>query len=238
LGADIQRKKAEIALQQQMAETEKLLLNILPDPVAARLKAGETPIADQFTNVSVLFADIAGFTDIAARSQPHKLVATLNTIFSEFDRLALHYGLEKIKTIGDAYMVVGGLPTPRSDSNRAIALMALAMQQSLARLNSNSPTQQFQLRIGIHVGTVVAGIIGMSKFSYDLWGDTVNLASRMESSGIPGKIQVSAVTCEHLKDEFILEPRGVISVKGKGKMLTYWLLASKTAQEPLFPALP
>lgn len=236
LGAAMERKQAEIALQQQMLETEKLLLNILPNPVAVRLKAGETPIADQFTDVSVLFADIVGFTHIAARSQPHQLVVTLNTIFSEFDRLALHYGLEKIKTIGDAYMVVGGLPTPRSDSARAIALMALAMQTALDRVNT--PTQQFQLRIGIHIGTVVAGIIGMSKFSYDLWGDTVNLASRMESSGIPGKIQVSAEACEHLKDEFILEPRGIIPVKGKGKLLTYWLLASKTAPEPLFPTLP
>lgn len=236
LGAAIQRKKAEIALQQQMIETEKLLLNILPNPVAVRLKAGETPIADQFTDVSVLFADIVGFTQIAARSQPHKLVATLNTIFSEFDRLALYYGLEKIKTIGDAYMVVGGLPTPRSDSASAIALMALAMQKSLDRLNSSK--QQFQLRIGIHIGTVVAGIIGMSKFSYDLWGDTVNLASRMESSGIPGKIQVSAVACDRLKNEFILEPRGIISIKGKGKMLTYWLQGAKVTPEPLFQALP
>jgi adenylate cyclase len=226
LGATILRKQAEVALQQQMLETEKLLLNILPRPVALRLKAGETPIADQFTNVSVLFADLVGFTHIAAQAQPKALVATLNTIFSEFDQLALEYGLEKIKTIGDAYMVVGGLPTPRADSARAIALMALAMQAAIAHVNTHTQ-QKFQLRIGIHVGTVVAGIIGMSKFSYDLWGDTVNLASRMESSGLPGKIQVTTEAFHCLKDEFTLKLRGPILIKGKGQLTTYWLLNQK-----------
>ncbi|MEC4806150.1 MAG: adenylate/guanylate cyclase domain-containing protein [Jaaginema sp. PMC 1079.18] len=229
LSAAMQRKQAEVALQQQVAETEKLLLNILPQPIALRLKAGETLIADQFAHVSVLFADIVGFTQIAARSQPQELVLTLNSIFSEFDRLALHYGLEKIKTIGDAYMVVGGLPTPKPDSPQAIAQMALAMQQVLEHTNFSDPS--LQLRIGIHVGTVVAGVIGMSKFSYDLWGDTVNLASRMESSSLPGKIQVSTAAYDYLKDEFLLEARGQVLVKGKGKLSTYWLLNRLTLQD-------
>src|SRR6476661_2348729 len=215
LGSLIQRKQAEAAL--------KLLLNILPKPIAERLQKEQKLIADHFDDVSVLFADLVGFTEFSAQKTPTQLVEILNGIFSEFDRLSELHGLEKIKTIGDAYMVVGGLPTPREDHSEAIALLALEMQAALRRFNAKMG-ENFQLRIGIHSGSVVAGIIGISKFSYDLWGDTVNVASRMESNGLPGKIQVTAATYERLKEQFIFEERGHIPVKGKGKMLAYWLI--------------
>ena len=218
-----ERKLAQQAFELQKARTEQLLLNILPQSIATRLQAGETPIADQFDQVSVLFADLVGFTKFSGQQTPAQLVELLNTIFSEFDQLATLHGLEKIKTIGDAYMVVGGLPKPRPDSAEAIALMALDMQAAINRLNAVK-NRTFQVRVGINIGTVIAGVIGKSKFIYDLWGDTVNVASRMESSGLPGKIQVSAATYECLKDRFEFEQRGIIEVKGKGEMLTYWLL--------------
>ena len=180
-------------------------------------------IADHFDEVSVLFADLVGFTEFSAQKSPTQLVEILNGIFCEFDRLSESRGLEKIKTIGDAYMVVGGLPTPRDDHGEAIALLALEMQAALTQFNLKIG-ENFQLRIGMHSGSVVAGIIGISKFSYDLWGDTVNVASRMQSNGESGKIQVTAATYERLKDMFVFEERGMVEVKGKGKMLTYWLL--------------
>lgn len=214
--ADISdRKRAEEAQQ-------RLLLNILPQPIAARLQEGQSPIADHFDDVSVLFADLVGFTAFSAEKTPAELVEVLNVIFSEFDQLAVKYGLEKIKTIGDNYMVVGGLPIPNEEHAIAIALMALEMQASLAQFNTETG-QNLQLRIGIHIGPVVAGVIGISKFSYDLWGDTVNTASRMESRGLPGKIQVTAAVRDRLKERFCFEKRGQIEVKGKGQMLTYWL---------------
>lgn len=218
-----ERRIAQEALRFQKIQMEKLLLSILPEPIADRLQSGECPIADHFEEVSVLFADLVGFTQFSSQKTPAELVLFLNEIFSEFDQLATQHGLEKIKTIGDAYMVVGGLPIPRLDAAEAIANMALDMQASLTQFNTRN-AQKFQLRIGIHVGPVVAGVIGMSKFIYDLWGDTVNTASRMESSGLPGKIQVSAVTYEQLKYRFRFEERGRIDVKGKGKMLAYWLV--------------
>ncbi|MEC4984772.1 MAG: adenylate/guanylate cyclase domain-containing protein [Oscillatoria sp. PMC 1068.18] len=218
-----ERKLVQKALELQRVQTEKLLLNILPQPIAERLKTGENPIADQFEEVSVLFADLVGFTQFSTQKTPTELLQFLNQIFSEFDRLASQYELEKIKTIGDAYMVVGGLPIPRLDATAAIAKMALDMQSFLEEFNLQKQ-QNFSLRIGIHTGAVVAGVIGMSKFIYDLWGDTVNIASRMESSGIPRKIQVTPAVYERLKTEFSFEERGTISVKGKGEMLTYWLL--------------
>ncbi|MFM9263694.1 adenylate/guanylate cyclase domain-containing protein [Tychonema sp. BBK16] len=226
LGWLIKRKQVESALRIQQEKTEKLLLNILPKPIAIRLKKEQKLIADHFDEVSVLFADLVGFTEFSAHQSPTQLVEILNGIFCEFDRLSESRGLEKIKTIGDAYMVVGGLPTPRDDHEEAIALLALEMQVALTQFNLEIG-ENFQLRIGIHSGSVVAGIIGISKFSYDLWGDTVNVASRMESNGESGKIQVTAATYERLKDQFILEERGIIEVKGKGKMLTYWLIEKR-----------
>jgi urea transport system substrate-binding protein len=195
----------------------------LPKPIAERLQKEQKLIADHFDEVSVLFADLVGFTEFSAHKTPTQLVEILNGIFCEFDRLSESRGLEKIKTIGDAYMVVGGLPTPRGDHAQAIALLALEMQSALTQFNLKIG-ESFQLRIGIHSGSVVAGIIGISKFSYDLWGDTVNVASRMESNGLPGKIQVTGATYERLKEQFIFEERGKIAVKGKGEMLTYWLI--------------
>ena len=223
LGALIQRKQAEEALRLQQKQTERLLLNILPKPIAERLQKEQKLIADHFDEVSVLFADLVGFTEFSAHKTPTQLVEILNGIFCEFDRLSESHGLEKIKTIGDAYMVVGGLPTARGDHAQAIALLALEMQSALTQFNLKIG-ESFQLRIGMHSGSVVAGIIGISKFSYDLWGDTVNVASRMESNGMPGKIQVTGATYERLKEQFIFEERGMIEVKGKGKMLTYWLI--------------
>ncbi len=227
LGSLIQRKQAEAALKLQQEQTEKLLLNILPKPIADRLQKEQKLIADHFDEVSVLFADLVGFTEFSAHKSPTQLVEILNGIFSEFDRLSELHGLEKIKTIGDAYMVVGGLPTARQDHAEAIALLALEMQTALRRFNFKIG-ENFQLRIGIHSGSVVAGIIGISKFSYDLWGDTVNVASRMESNGLPGKIQVTAATYERVKEQFVFEERGQIAVKGKGTMLTYWLIEEQT----------
>lgn len=226
LGSLIQRKQAEAALKLQQEQTEKLLRNILPKPIADRLQKEQKLIADHFDEVTVLFADLVGFTEFSANKSPTQLVEILNGIFSEFDRLSELHGLEKIKTIGDAYMVVGGLPTARQDHSEAIALLALEMQAALRKFNLKIG-ENFELRIGIHSGSVVAGIIGISKFSYDLWGDTVNVASRMESNGLPGKIQVTAQTYEHLKEQFVFEERGQITVKGKGTMLTYWLIEEK-----------
>ncbi|MCT7962387.1 response regulator [Laspinema sp. D1] len=217
-----ERKLAQEALKFQQDQTEALLLNILPQPIATRLQKGESPIADHFEEVSVIFADLVGFTEFAANRTPKKLLELLNKIFSRFDKLAKQHNLEKIKTIGDAYMVVGGLPVPCADAIFEVAQMALDMQGELAQLNQHTG-QTFELRIGIHIGPAIAGVIGMSKFIYDLWGDTVNTASRMESSGLPGKIQVTEAVYERLKDRFEFEQRGLISVKGKGEMLTYWL---------------
>ncbi len=220
------RKLAQEALKYQKEQTERLLLNILPKPIAERLQEKPQIIADSFSEVTVLFADLVGFTDFSAQKSPTELVEFLNLIFSKFDLLSQQHGLEKIKTIGDAYMVVGGLPTYRADHAEAIARMALDMQASLDSVNHNLG-QSFCLRIGINIGPVVAGVIGLTKFIYDLWGDTVNVASRMESSGIPGEIQVTEVVYERLKDKFTFKKRGDIPIKGKGKMTTYFLAASR-----------
>lgn len=222
IGQFMKRLQAEAALHQQQEQTERLLLNILPAAIADRLKQDESTIAEYFNNVTVLFADIVGFTQLASHLSPIALVNLLNQIFSEFDRLTQKYGLEKIKTIGDAYMVVGGLPMPGEDHAEAIAHMALDMQAVLERFNeANHKT--FSIRIGIHSGPVVAGVIGLKKFTYDLWGDTVNIASRMESHGVAGKIHVSDATYQLLQDRFVLEKRGNIPIKGKGEMTTYFL---------------
>ena len=221
-----ERKLAQEALKVQQEQSEKLLLNILPKPIAERLKAKQSTIADSFADVSVLFADIVGFTELSARMSPTELVKRLNVIFSHFDQLAEKYGVEKIKTIGDAYMVVGGLPMPRDDHAEAIAQMALGMQAKIAKLCADTG-EKLAIRVGINSGPVVAGVIGVSKFTYDLWGDTVNVAARMEVTGFAGRIQVTDVTYELLKDKYLCEKRGVIQVKGKGNMMTYWLLEKK-----------
>ncbi|MEG4586306.1 adenylate/guanylate cyclase domain-containing protein [Microcoleus sp. MOSTC5] len=214
------------ALRVQQEQSERLLLNILPEEIANRLKRGDSTIADTFADVTVLFADIVGFTQLSSLVSPTQLVAMLNDIFSTFDNLAERHGLEKIKTIGDAYMVVGGLPIPRPDHAEAIAEMALDMQQAITEF-SNTHSQAFSIRIGINSGPVVAGVIGIKKFIYDLWGDTVNTASRMESHGKPGCIQVTEITYQQLREKYSFENRGAIEVKGKGQMTTYLLKCRK-----------
>lgn len=210
-------------LRVEREKTEHLLLNILPQAVAEKLKQDQQPIAESFADVSVLFADIVNFTVLASERSPIETVILLNEIFSSFDVLASKHGLEKIKTIGDAYMVVGGVPIPRDDHVEAIAVMALEMQAAIAHFNGRTG-ETLSLRIGLNTGPAVAGVIGTHKFIYDLWGDTVNLASRMESLGIPGQIQVPEAVYQRLHKTFQFEPRGEIEVKGKGSMMTYLLL--------------
>jgi adenylate cyclase len=219
---DREREMIE-ALRIEKERSEQLLLNILPKEIVARLNAGETMIADQMSNVTILFADLVAFTKLSSRLSAGDLVRLLNGLFSEFDRLALGLGVEKIKTVGDAYMVAGGLPEPRADHAHAVADMALAMIQTVERMNCELP-MPLQMRIGIHSGDVVAGVIGTHKFVYDIWGDTVNIASRMESHGMPNRIQISAATHRHLRERFRLQPHGSVDVKGKGPMETYFLL--------------
>lgn len=223
------RQAAEEALRLEQEKSEQLLLNILPEPIAAQLKQSQEHIAENFEEVTIMFADIVGFTPLSARLEPIALVDLLNKIFSTFDELAEELGLEKIKTIGDAYMVAAGLPIPRPDHAEAIADMALAMQAAVNKFQIEVG-DSFQIRIGINSGVVVAGVIGIKKFIYDLWGDAVNVASRMESSGEPGRIQVTAATYKLLLDKYLFEERGNISVKGKGEMKTYWLLGKKTCK--------
>ncbi len=225
------RSRLEFMAQQQLKEeqqrSERLLLNILPETVADRLMTEDQRIiADNFSDVSVLFADIVNFTQLSNQMPPKDIVHLLNQIFSMFDQLAQEYNLEKIKTIGDAYMVVAGLPHYRPDHAQAIAKMSLAMQQSLTSFNRLT-NWDLSIRIGIHTGPVVAGVIGLKKFAYDLWGDTVNIASRMESLGIPGKIQVTRATYDCIKTQYHLVERGKIYVKGKGDMTTYFLQDKK-----------
>jgi class 3 adenylate cyclase len=219
------RREHHLLLAEQ-EKSERLLLNVLPASIAARLKDTDDVIADAFADVTVLFADIVDFTRRSQWIAPEQVVRVLNGLFSVFDQLAKQRGLEKIKTIGDAYMVVGGLPDPRPDHAVAVADMALAMREEVAgRLDPSG--RPLAVRIGIDTGPVVAGVIGTSKFSYDLWGDTVNTASRMESHGLAGCIQVTARTYERLRDGYRFERRGPVHVKGKGEMVTYFLVARK-----------
>jgi class 3 adenylate cyclase len=213
---------AEGRLAAEHARSERLLLNILPAQISARLKGEDKAIADGFAEVTVLFADIVGFTELSQELSPQRLVEMLNHIFSAFDDLAERLGLEKIKTIGDCYMVAAGLPEVRKDHVEAIARMALGMRNELERINRLTG-QSLRIRIGVHTGPVVAGVIGKSKFIYDLWGDTVNTASRMESSGVAEEIQITQAVYERLVGKFEMEPRGTIKVKGKGEMETYLL---------------
>lgn len=221
------RKKMLFQLRKEQQKTESLLLNILPQPIAHRLKkAEEGLIADKFEEATILFADLVNFTQISTTMPATKLVYLLNEIFSTFDRLTEKHGLEKIKTIGDAYMVAAGIPTPRQDHAEAIAEMALDMLSAIKELNVKLGTK-FDLRIGINSGPVVAGVIGTKKFIYDLWGNAVNTASRMESHGIPGRIQVSIYTYQLLQDIYEFEDRGTIEIKGTGAMRTYLLCERK-----------
>jgi class 3 adenylate cyclase len=218
------RDQERIYLQQiedEKARSEELLLNILPKSIAERLKQGETTIADSFTDVSVLFADLAGFTSLSTQVAPSEIVVLLNKIFSAFDNLAERYGLEKIKTIGDCYMAAAGLPVSKPDHAEATAEMALDMLEIIE--DPRYTDRPLNLRIGINSGPVVAGVIGKRKFIYDLWGDTVNTANRMETYGLPNQIHVSNTTFELLKSKYRLEPREEIDVSGKGKMKTFWL---------------
>lgn len=220
------RVRAEAALKEEKEKSEKLLLNILPASIADKLKGGATTIADAHPDASVLFADIVGFSDLAHNKSPQEVVSLLNEIFSCFDTLVEKYDLEKIKTIGDEYMVVGGLPLPQTGHLRSTALLAVEMLNTIAQF-TNEENRSISLRVGIHAGPVVAGVIGTKKFAYDLWGETVNLASRMESQGLPGKIQVTETVYTALKDqgEFQFTYRGDIGIKGHGRMSTYWLEA-------------
>jgi len=210
-------------VHQEQEKSERLLLNILPEAIASQLKNGQATIADGFPEVTILFADLVGFTELAERYSPSELVKLLNEIFSRFDALTEKHHLEKIKTIGDAYMVAGGIPIEQSDHAEAIANMALDMQGAIDEFNYQSQ-EQFKIRIGINTGPVVAGVIGTKKFSYDLWGDAVNTASRMESHGLPGTIQVSQATYEKLQGKYHFQERGEIPIKGKGILKTYFLI--------------
>ena len=228
-------KASEAALQESQERSERLLLNSLPLSIAERLKQDTSAIAEHFDDVTILFADIVGFTPLSTRIKPAELVNLLNEIFSTFDELTEKHGLEKIKTIGDAYMVVGGLPVPKPDHAEAVAQMALDMQGAIAHFQTKY-SEQLHIRIGINTGSVVAGVIGTKKFIYDLWGDAVNVASRMESSGVPGKIQVTEGTYERLKERYKFEKRGQVDVKGREEMTTYWLVGDRNfgIQAPSF----
>lgn len=210
------------ALADAQEKSEALLLNVLPHTIADKLKDGALTIADAFDDVSVLFVDICGFTGLSAGASAERVVELLNRVFSAFDGLVETAGVEKIKTIGDAYMVASGLPVPREDHAPAIAHLALRMLEVSGGFADPSG-EPLRVRIGIHCGPVVAGVIGRKKFIYDLWGDTVNTASRMESHGEPGSIHVSERLAAQLGDEFLCEPRGEIAVKGKGAMRTFFL---------------
>ena len=208
------------------ARAENLLLNILPRSIADRLKAETRTIADQFSSASILFADVVDFTPLAERLPPAEVVGVLDHLFSHFDVLAEHYGLEKIKTIGDCYMVAAGVPSPRPDHARALALMALDMQAAMRAIDEIGHLG-LELRVGINSGPVVAGVIGRKRFLYDLWGDAVNTASRMESHGTSGRIQITGETKELLEGEFVCEPRGTIPVKGKGEIEAWYLVGRR-----------
>jgi guanylate cyclase len=223
-----QRDRAIDALAREQERSEQLLLNVLPREIAPRLKAGESPIADAYEDATVLYADIVGSTALAERLDAKQLVALLNTIFSRFDLLAERHGVEKIRTIGDNYMCVAGVPRRRADHAQAMARMALGICAYLDELRAGGE-DRIDFRIGMNSGPCVGGVIGLRKFVFDIWGDSVNTASRMESHGLPGRIHLSDATYELIRDEFNCEPRGTIEVKGKGPMRTWFLLGERHA---------
>ena len=224
----IERERAQAALAREQERSERLLLNILPAPIAQRLKDEGKSIADGYAQATILFADMVGFTRMSATVTPARLVEILNSLFSRFDALCDRFGVEKIKTIGDAYMAVAGVPTRRDDHAAAIAEMALAMREALAEHNREFGSA-LAIRIGINTGPVVAGVIGLKKFIYDLWGDTVNLASRMESHGMPGAIQVSRSTWEQLRESYEFTARPGLEVKGVGTVDAFLLTGRRAA---------
>lgn len=213
-------------LREANRQSERLLLNVLPQPIAERLKRGERAIAERYDSVAVLFADLVGFTRWSAAISPERAVAFLSRVFTAFDELTERHGLEKIKTIGDAYMVVAGLPTPSAQPGEAMARMALEMLETVERMKREEGGA-LDVRLGMHVGPVVAGILGTQKFSYDLWGDTVNMASRLESHGVPGRLQVTESTWLALREHFDFEPRGEVELKSLGRLKTWLLVGAR-----------
>lgn len=225
---------AEIALAEANEHSERLLLSILPEPIAGRLKAEESPIADRIDNVTVLFADLVDSTQLSERLSADELVALLDRIFSHFDDLVDRFGLEKIATIGDCYLAVAGLPVPRADHAMAAAETALAMRAALGQLQRPGDPP-LEMRFGLSSGPVVAGVIGKRKFRYDLWGDTVNIASRMQTQGKPGMIHVTSRVFQALRNRYELQPRGSIDIKGKGTMETYFLVGPRDQTQTDMP---
>jgi guanylate cyclase len=217
-------------LRGEQIKSENLLLNILPREIAAILKNESRTIADHYTEASILFADMVGFTPLSARLAPVEVVELLNEAFSYFDSLVDKYNVEKIRTIGDSYMVVSGVPRRRSDHAQSLVHMALDMREYLAT-HTFQNGQRLSFRIGINSGPVIGGVIGKRKFVYDVWGDAVNIASRMESHGMSGTIQITRATYELIKNEFACESRGTVDVKGKGEMEA-WLVLSTKAKIP------
>jgi class 3 adenylate cyclase len=211
------------ARERALQATDDLLHNILPMKIADRLKGGEQRIADDHASVSVLFADVAGFTGMARKAGAAEVITVLDRLFTEFDALADRHGLEKIKTIGDAYMAVAGAPDAREDHVRAAANMALEMVPAGSRIAAEVGWP-LEIRVGLHTGPAMAGVIGRRKFAYDLWGDAVNVASRMEAHGVPGRIQVSEAVEVALRGDFLFEERGAIEIRGLGEMRTFFLL--------------
>ena len=222
-----QRNEAFAALRVEQEKSEALLVNVLPDSIAARLKATDRTIADHFDATSILFADVVDFTPLSQLLAPAEMVDILDRLFSHFDELVERHGLEKIKTVGDCYMAAAGVPDPHADHARRAALLALDMREAVAT-SAVAGREGLELRIGINSGPVVAGVIGRKRFIYDLWSDAVNTASRMESHGTPGEIQITRATYELLKDEFVCRPRGKIVVKGKGEMETWYLEGTRS----------
>jgi class 3 adenylate cyclase len=219
-------RRMQQQLEEKERQTERLLLNVLPKSIADKLRGNISTVAEYFPEISVLFADIVNFTELSFGQGPETLVGILDELFSSFDALVEKQGLEKIKTIGDAYMAVGGAPIPRTDHAQAIAELALGIRQAMLDYNEKHQTN-YAIRIGMNSGPVVAGVIGTKKFSFDLWGDTVNMASRMESFGVPNQIQVTENTYTLLREQYTFEERGEIEIKGKGQTKTYFLKGPK-----------
>ena len=229
-----QRDQAHTLLQAEQQKSERLLLNVLPKEIALILKDEDRTVAQHFDSASILFADLVGFTSLSLQMTPEEMVNLLNEIFSHFDSLVDKFDLEKIRTVGDGYMVAAGVPSPRPDHCQTIARLALEMS---AYMNNPPPFsgQPIAFRMGIDTGPMIGGVIGHTKFHYDVWGDTVNTASRMESHGVPQKIQVTQTVAEILKDEFVCETRGRIEIKGKGEMEVWFLIGEKEPQTLIYP---